>query len=282
MASRSEVSLYDPVRFVYAGTTIEGHVARKTSRKCTIVAVDGKTYDVPWTLVSRRHGAGRKRVRTPSDIAKSRFRSGDEVEFEIKAKRFRGTIARANPKRARVVCEDGSEFSVSYGLLKNLDSDRRRDDALKLEAIELAAEGLMARHGLPGWSFQFDDSLRRAGFCDHSTRVIGMSRLYALQASEAERKDTVLHEIAHALVGPQHRHDFVWQATARAIGCSAERCHREAFAPSRYIATCPKCDWSAPRNIRWRQAVCKECGSRVRYFTYTEAAWRAGNTRPGS
>jgi hypothetical protein len=36
--------------------------------------------------------------------------------------------------------------------------------------------------------------------------------------------DTILHEIAHALVGPRHGHDTVWKAKCTDIGARPERC----------------------------------------------------------
>lgn len=36
-------------------------------------------------------------------------------------------------------------------------------------------------------------------------------------------RDTWLHEIAHALVGPDHGHDEVWRTKALAIGCDGKR-----------------------------------------------------------
>ena len=37
-------------------------------------------------------------------------------------------------------------------------------------------------------------------------------------------RDTLLHEIARAIVGPGHAHDAVWRTAARRIGCTAKRC----------------------------------------------------------
>lgn len=37
---------------------------------------------------------------------------------------------------------------------------------------------------------------------------------------EEDIKDTVLHEIAHAIVGGKHHHDCVWKACCNKIGCS--------------------------------------------------------------
>ena len=37
--------------------------------------------------------------------------------------------------------------------------------------------------------------------------------------------ESLLHEIAHALVGRKHNHDAEWKAKAREIGCTGERTH---------------------------------------------------------
>lgn len=36
-------------------------------------------------------------------------------------------------------------------------------------------------------------------------------------------QDTVLHEIAHAIVGNNHHHDRVWRDCAQRIGCTGSR-----------------------------------------------------------
>jgi predicted SprT family Zn-dependent metalloprotease len=94
------------------------------------------------------------------------------------------------------------------------------------EAFEMA-ERLVSQHGLTGWQVQLDNAKRRAGVCRFSDRVIGLSAPLTRVHAPAEVRDTVLHEIAHALAGPAHGHDAVWRATARRIGCSGARCVAE-------------------------------------------------------
>jgi predicted SprT family Zn-dependent metalloprotease len=94
------------------------------------------------------------------------------------------------------------------------------------EAFEMA-ERLVAEQGLAGWQVQFDNAKRRAGVCRFGDRVIGLSAHLARVHEPAEVRDTVLHEIAHALVGPAHGHDAVWRAAALRIGCSGTRCVEE-------------------------------------------------------
>jgi predicted SprT family Zn-dependent metalloprotease len=91
------------------------------------------------------------------------------------------------------------------------------------QARELAT-GLMDRHGLTGWRLVFDNARTRAGVCRSDRREIGLSRHLMDLYSAEQVTETVLHEIAHALVGPRHGHDRVWRTTARRIGCSGLRC----------------------------------------------------------
>lgn len=83
---------------------------------------------------------------------------------------------------------------------------------------------LLDEHGLGGWTVVFDGAKRRAGVCRHAHREIGLSAPLTALHPEAEVRDTLLHEIAHALVGPQHGHDEVWRATALRIGGTGQRC----------------------------------------------------------
>lgn len=48
---------------------------------------------------------------------------------------------------------------------------------------------------------------------------IKLHKEYTLNGSRESVMETLLHEIAHAIVGPNHGHDTVWQAVARKVGC---------------------------------------------------------------
>lgn len=220
---------------------------------------------------------------TPNDAAKARFRVGDRVEFTNRGRAIHGKIVRMNPKTADVDCNNGVEWRIHYQLLNKISSGPRNGPAGALEAVAAKANRLMVQHGLKGWSFQFDDAARRAGACSHSTRVISLAREYCIEVSEPEWTDTILHEIAHALVGPDHHHDAVWKSTARAIGCTGDRCHSVSFARPRYILSCPRCRWAATRFRRKRGLVCRECNANLVYDPYSAARWaRMRNASPQS
>ncbi|MGB3186059.1 MAG: SprT-like domain-containing protein [Ornithinimicrobium sp.] len=83
--------------------------------------------------------------------------------------------------------------------------------------------GLLAEHGLAEWHLVFDNARTRFGVCRPRRREIGLSRRLTLLSSAEQVRNTVLHEIAHALVGPQHGHDAVWRAKAVEIGSDGKR-----------------------------------------------------------
>lgn len=53
--------------------------------------------------------------------------------------------------------------------------------------------------------------------------VFNNKYLESFKDNSEDIKDTVLHEIAHAIVGGRHHHDNVWKACCNKIGCRAER-----------------------------------------------------------
>lgn len=112
---------------------------------------------------------------------------------------------------------------------------------MQLTHAAVLARGLMGRHGLTDWAFEFDNAKTRAGVCRSSRKALGLSRPLTLLHTDDEVRETILHEIAHALVGTEHGHGPVWQAKAREIGCSGARCiaSRNGSIDADWIGTCP-------------------------------------------
>jgi hypothetical protein len=109
-------------------------------------------------------------------------------------------------------------------------ADERPPASLLIRAKELATL-LMAEHGLTEWKFAFNTNKRRAGVCRYPARSkpgrIELSKHYVLRNPDDEVRDTILHESAHALVGPGHGHDEVWKAKRVEAGARPERCYDE-------------------------------------------------------
>ena len=200
------------------------------------------------------------------------FFVNDIVTFEFRTRTLRGTIARLNPKRARVVCDDGDEYNVPYGLLSRQEESPAAAYRDTTEVASLAGQ-LMDRYGLQGWDFEFDNARCRSGACHFDRMTISMSLEFARVAPENEIDDTIRHEIAHALVGPDQGHGPVWQAKAREIGCSARRCHEVEFSQPLYIVRCRNGCFTQTANRRRRRVVCSTCGGSVDYSTYLRERW---------
>ena len=63
---------------------------------------------------------------------------------------------------------------------------------------------------------------RRLGICKYHTKMITLSKEFVEKAQEDMVKDTILHEIAHALT-KGHHHDQVWKAKCVEIGGNGMR-----------------------------------------------------------
>ena len=131
-------------------------------------------------------------------------------------------------------------------------------------ALALGAD-LFKQYGLDDWSLRLDHARRRAGMCDYNTKTISLSRHYVRYADMDHIRDTLLHEIAHALVGPHHGHDLVWRNKAREIGCSAMRCHSLNFSRAAWLMSCPNGCFSVERHRRSNGLVCAKCKTSVRF-----------------
>jgi predicted SprT family Zn-dependent metalloprotease len=136
------------------------------------------------------------------------------------------------------------------------------------------ARRLLDQHGLTDWVLVFDRAKRRAGICRPGRKEIGLSAPLTSLHPEAEVRDTVLHEIAHALVGPRHGHDAVWRATAQRIGCSGERCSSEE-APAidgDWVGECAAGHRITRHRRPERPTACRRCAPRfdpAHLFTWT-------------
>jgi predicted SprT family Zn-dependent metalloprotease len=95
---------------------------------------------------------------------------------------------------------------------------------MHLKDAEDLALTLMEDNRLGSWSFAFDNAKQRCGACFHGKRKITLSRHFVTLNSEAEVRDTVLHEIAHAHAGAKAGHGPAWQMQAIRLGARPERC----------------------------------------------------------
>jgi len=112
---------------------------------------------------------------------------------------------------------------------------------------------LMKMYDLDDWTFKFNRRKQALGVCYYRAKRIELSSHFVMLNTLDDMRDTMLHEIAHALAwlkyGDKAGHDFRWVQIARAIGCIGERNARNKDI----------------RNPKGRfQYLCAECGDEVR------------------
>ncbi len=125
-----------------------------------------------------------------------------------------------------------------------------RDRKMDHQEAALLAERLIKQHQLHGWTLQWDRAKRRLGLCDYRNKIISLSYDYVKLNNSEEVKDTILHEIAHALAGAKTGHGEKWKLICMQIGAKPERCCNDPVVM-------PKGDW---------RAICKSCNYLYHFF----------------
>jgi predicted SprT family Zn-dependent metalloprotease len=74
---------------------------------------------------------------------------------------------------------------------------------MKIQEAQHLAISYMELHNLKDWTFNFHGRKSQLGTCSYKSKTIYLSRLWVETLDEKEILDTILHEIAHALVGPR-------------------------------------------------------------------------------
>lgn len=152
---------------------------------------------------------------------------------------------------------------------------------MKTSDAQALARELMNLHGLNGWSFHFDTAVRRFGYCNYDTRTISLSQKLTELNDEARVKNTILHEIAHALVGRGSgkrgrsiHHGPEWVRQAKAIGCDGSRLYDSTIVTKpahRYEATCPACGYIYKRVRKPKGSrLCGKCLAPLPRFKQTK------------
>jgi len=135
--------------------------------------------------------------------------------------------------------------------------------ATNLARIEARAAALFEEYGVTGYTFGWDRATRRRGQCNYTDRRITLSKPIALLATFEESEQTLIHEVAHAIVGPGHGHGAVWKRQARAMGHTGSRTsRREQEVPTPLIGVCPNGHESGRHRKPKAPTSCGRCSPR--------------------
>jgi predicted SprT family Zn-dependent metalloprotease len=129
--------------------------------------------------------------------------------------------------------------------------------------VQQLAYDLLTAHGLSNWSFAFNRRKRAMGYCYYGRKVIELSIYFVERNPDVVIRDTLLHEIAHALVGADHGHDEVWKQKCLEVGARPERFGHAEMPPGRWRARCDNCGKHFHRHRRPKRLhgwYCLHCG----------------------
>lgn len=129
---------------------------------------------------------------------------------------------------------------------------------------------LMEQHGLvqKGWTFNFNDNRTRLGVCYYDDKSIEISIFHADNSSIFAVRNTILHEIAHALLGQGYGHGSVWKKKAIEIGCDGQRCGMMKVT-NKFNGVCPNCERVHTTNRR-SVIACGVCCVRLNGGKFSE------------
>jgi hypothetical protein len=163
---------------------------------------------------------------------------------------------------------------------------------MNLNSAKALALRLMRKHRLieRGWQFHWNSNARRAGVCrvrrarlpahvrlasglsanliqiGADQKQIELSRYWTRIHSRDLVEETILHEIAHALAGPEAHHGPAWKKIASCIGAKPQSCFVVARLAKKanYTVFCENCghpQYLYKLSSIWRKRSCKFCGS---------------------
>ncbi len=128
---------------------------------------------------------------------------------------------------------------------------------------------LMHEHGLSrGWTFRWQNKKRSLGTCSYNWREIRLSKWYVELNDLVDVKDTILHEIAHALAYERYGsqsigHGFLWKKVCREIGAIPKSCSKSNLnKPTnhhKYVDTCCGLTFRKHRLRKNRTYSCPKC-----------------------
>jgi predicted SprT family Zn-dependent metalloprotease len=161
-------------------------------------------------------------------------------------------------------------------------ADTNRGTAVDTNIIPPVAHRLLEEFGLTkqGWKFKWDYAKRRAGRCSYHKKLISLSIYYVrlnIDSNLDDVIDTILHEIAHALIGPGMHHGPEWQEMACRVGARPVACYDVAtvkMPEGQWVAECKGCGKTFRRHrplkynyVQW----CRGCGGITGRLIYHKA-----------
>jgi predicted SprT family Zn-dependent metalloprotease len=153
-------------------------------------------------------------------------------------------------------------------------------DASKVPAMFAAERDRITAAGifdLSGWKFTLGNARRTFGTCYYNRKLIRMSKPLCELNSEERVRETLLHELGHAVAGRNTGHSWAWREACRKIGLeNPTRCYstENTAIPEiqhGWALTCPTCGDVFKRKTKpaiHRKYYCRDCWKTKRIRSY--------------
>ena len=133
-----------------------------------------------------------------------------------------------------------------------------------------SARDILDDLGLSYWTLQFDRAKLRAGACHHGTITISLSEYFVRLNEWDIVRETLLHEAAHALAGPNAGHGWKWKVKCLELGISPDRCYdpkKVAMPQGNIVYECPNHGvLGYGHRMPKRTKICTECREIVKVY----------------
>lgn len=109
---------------------------------------------------------------------------------------------------------------------------KENENISRIEASKIL-RSRMDELGLRDWKLKLVTNVEGNffGMCDSKAKTIILNALHIDSHPRTDVIDTINHECAHALVGPNQGHNSIWQAKAKELGALPVACATYGFSP---------------------------------------------------
>lgn len=119
------------------------------------------------------------------------------------------------------------------------------------------ARKMLRDNGLRGWTVKVSRGRRTIGLCSYLDKTIYISKYHLDNDSYDDVRDTIIHEVAHAL-NPRDGHGAEWRKTSISLGGTGNQYHTHASSyPSKWTTTC--INGHKPKIFRWNKDTIYNC-----------------------
>lgn len=129
----------------------------------------------------------------------------------------------------------------------------------KITAAKVRGLELMKEKGLDEWNIIFHEQEATIAETSHHFKTIGFNMNFIIIADKQSFEGVLMHEIAHALLGPGKGHGREFKKLCKEISVDTTfACSKVNMLIEKYIVFCPECNYTGSINKN-KDLYCAKC-----------------------